>query len=242
MSKTALITGSAKRLGKEMAIHLASLGWNIAIHYNRSESEAKLFRDQLTAGYPDQQFELFQVDLGQLNEVEQLITRVFEAMGTIDLLINSASVFESSKLSQTPADLFDRHMNINFKVPFILSRNFAHTFNSGVIVNIVDSRIVTNQSNYAAYSLSKKALWEMTKMAAFEFGPEIRVNAIAPGLILAPEDKTEDYLWKLAGSIVMKRPGGLKPILTSLDYILENDYLTGQLLFCDGGENLGLTK
>jgi NAD(P)-dependent dehydrogenase (short-subunit alcohol dehydrogenase family) len=133
-------------------------------------------------------------------------------------------------------------MNINFKVPFILSRNFAHTFNSGVIVNIVDSRIVTNQSNYAAYSLSKKALWEMTKMAAFEFGPEIRVNAIAPGLILAPEDKTEDYLWKLAGSIVMKRPGGLKPILTSLDYILENDYLTGQLLFCDGGENLGLTK
>jgi NAD(P)-dependent dehydrogenase (short-subunit alcohol dehydrogenase family) len=73
MSKTALITGSAKRLGKEMAIHLASLGWNIAIHYNRSESEAKLFRDQLTAGYPDQQFELFQVDLGQLIEVERLI-------------------------------------------------------------------------------------------------------------------------------------------------------------------------
>ena len=242
MSKTALITGSAKRLGKEMAIHLASLGWNIAIHYNRSESDAKLFQDQLASGYPGQQFELFQVDLGQLDEVEQLISKVFATMGTIDLLINSASVFEPSKLNLTTTDLFDRHMNINFKVPFILSRNFAHTFDSGVIVNIVDSRIVTNQSNYAAYSLSKKALWEMTKMAAFEFGPEIRVNAIAPGLILAPEDKTEDYLWKLAGNIVMKRPGGLKPVLTSLDYILENDYLTGQLLFCDGGENLGLTK
>jgi len=241
MSKTALITGAAKRLGKEMSIHLASLGWNIAIHYNTSETEAKLFLDELAGSYPDQQFELFKADLNQSNEVEQLIPKVVETMGTIDLLINSASVFEPAKLSQTTTELFDRHMNINFKAPFILSRNFARNFNSGIIVNIVDSRIVTNKSNFAAYSLSKKTLWEMTKMAALEFGPEIRVNAIAPGLILAPEDKDEDYLWKLADHIVMKRPGGLKPILDSLDYILNNDYLTGQLLFCDGGENLGLT-
>ena len=242
MSKTALITGAAKRLGKEMSIHLAGLGWNIAIHYNTSETEAELFRNELSENYPDQQFKLFKTDLNQSNEVEQLIPKVVEAMGTIDLLINSASVFEPAKLSLTPTELFDRHMNINFKAPFILSRNFARTFNSGIIVNIVDSRIVTNKTNFAAYSLSKKALWEMTKMAAFEFGPEIRVNAIAPGLILAPEDKDEDYLWKLADHIVMKRPGGLKPILNSLDYILNNDYLTGQLLFCDGGENLGLTN
>jgi len=242
MSKTALITGAAKRLGKEMSIHLAGLGWNIAIHYNTSETEAELFRNELSENYPDQQFKLFKTDLNQSNEVEQLIPKVVEAMGTIDLLINSASVFEPAKLSLTPTELFDRHMNINFKAPFILSRNFARTFNSGIIVNIVDSRIVTNKTNFAAYTLSKKALWEMTKMAAFEFGPEIRVNAIAPGLILAPEDKDEDYLWKLADHIVMKRPGGLKPILNSLDYILNNDYLTGQLLFCDGGENLGLTN
>ena len=81
----------------------------------------------------------------------------------------------------------------------------------------------------------------MTKMAALEFGPNIRINAIAPGLTLPPEEKDEEYLWKLAENIAMKRPGGLKPILSSLDYILNNDYLTGQLLFCDGGENLGLT-
>jgi len=242
MSKTALITGAAKRLGKEMTLHLASLGWNIAIHYNTSEKEAKQFLDQLEGNYPDQQFTLFQTDLSKSSEVEQLIPKVVEAMGTIDLLINSASVFEPAKLSKTLTELFDRHMNINFRAPFILSRNFARTFNSGIIVNIVDSRIVTNKSNFAAYSISKKALWEMTKMAAFEFGPEIRVNAIAPGLILAPEEKDENYLWKLADHIVMKRPGGLKPILISLNYILDNDYLTGQLLFCDGGENLGLTN
>ena len=82
----------------------------------------------------------------------------------------------------------------------------------------------------------------MTKMAALEFGPDIRVNAIAPGLTLPPEEKGDDYLWKLAANIAMKRPGGLDPILKSLDYILDNDYLTGQILFCDGGENLGLTN
>ena len=82
----------------------------------------------------------------------------------------------------------------------------------------------------------------MTKMAALEFGPEIRVNAIAPGLILPPEEKGVEYLLKLSEKIAMKRPGGLDPILKSLDYILNNEYLTGQLLFCDGGENLGLTK
>jgi NAD(P)-dependent dehydrogenase (short-subunit alcohol dehydrogenase family) len=111
----------------------------------------------------------------------------------------------------------------------------------GTIINFVDTRIVNNKSNFAAYSLSKKALWELTKMTALELGPKIRVNAIAPGLSLPPEEKGEDYLWKLAENITMKRPGGLEPILKSLDYILNNDYLTGQLLFCDGGENLGLT-
>lgn len=242
MSKTALITGAAKRLGKEMTLHLASLGWNIAIHYNTSEAEAKLFLDQLAVSYPDQQFELFKADLSKSSEVEQLIPKVVEAMGTIELLINNASVFEQAILSQTLTELFDRQMNINFRAPFILTRNFAKICKSGVIVNFIDTRIVSNKSNYSAYSLSKKALWEMTKMAALEFGPNIRVNAIAPGLTLPPEEKGEEYLWKLSENIAMKRPGGLEPILKSLDFIMNNNYLTGQLLFCDGGENLGLTK
>ncbi|HAQ20457.1 MAG TPA: short-chain dehydrogenase [Prolixibacteraceae bacterium] len=239
MARTALITGAAKRAGKAIALHLAQHGWNIAIHYNTSETEAKQFQKELAGSYPDQQFGLFKADLNQTDEVEKLIPQVLKSMGTVDLLINNASVFEPAIISRTPTEFFDRLMNINFRVPFILTRNFALTFRSGVIVNIVDSRIVTNQSNFAAYSLSKKALWEITKMAALEFGPGIRVNALAPGLILPPEDKGDDYLRKLAGNIAMKRPGGLDPILKSLDYILDNDYLTGQLLFCDGGENLG---
>lgn len=240
MAKTALITGAAKRVGKAMAHHLAGQGWNIAIHYNSSEADAKLFQNELVMSFPNQQFELFKADMNQTEEVERLIPLVVQAMGTIDLLINNASVFEPAKLIETTSGFFDRQINVNLKAPFILIRDFAQAFRSGVIVNFVDTRIVTNQSGFAAYSISKKALWELTKMAALEFGPGIRVNAIAPGLTLPPEEKGEEYLWKLAEKIVMKRPGGLEPILKSLDYILNNDYLTGQLLFCDGGENLGL--
>lgn len=240
MYKTALITGAAKRVGRAMALHLASQGWNIAIHYNTSEPEARQFCDELTGNYPNQRFELFKADLNLPEEVELLIPQVILQMGSLDLLINNASVFEPVKLGETTTGFFDRQMNVNFKAPFILLRDFAQLLHSGVIVNFVDTRIVTNQSNFAAYSISKKALWELTKMAALEFGPDIRVNAIAPGLTLPPEDKGEDYLLKLAEKITMKRPGGLEPILKSLDYILDNDYLTGQLLFCDGGENLGL--
>ena len=242
MNPTVLITGAAKRLGKAMAYHLASRGWNIAIHYNSSEEEAFKVKNELSKSFPDQQFELFKANLEKADDVEQLVPEVTNKMQVIDLLINNASVFEPSAIRNTSTDLLDRQMNVNFRAPMILSRMFASTFKSGMIVNITDTRIVTNQSSHAAYSISKKALWELTKMTALEFGPGIRVNAIAPGLTLPPIEKGNDYLIKLSEKIAMKRPGGINPIIKSLDFIIENDYLTGQLIFCDGGENLGSTN
>ena len=239
MKKTVLITGSAKRLGKEMAIHLAKQGWNIAIHFHSSENLAISLKKKLSNDFPESKFELFKADLSDSNQVERLIPEVLEKMGKLDLLINNASVFDPGFIGETSPDFLDRQMNINFKTPFVLIRNFAQHVKKGAIINIVDTRISKNKSNYAAYSLSKKALWELTKMAALEFAPGIRVNAIAPGLTLPPEGKDESYLQKLAENIPMKKPGGVEPILQNLDYIIGNDYLTGQLLFADGGENLG---
>jgi pteridine reductase len=242
MTKTALITGAAKRVGKAMALHLAAQGWNIAIHYNSSENEALLLVDELKTSFTDQQFQLFKANLNNSTEVESLIPQVLQTMDNIDLLINNASVFDRCNIEDTDTDFLDRQMNINFRAPFILTREYARLVKKGLIINFVDTRITNNKSSFAAYSLSKKAVWEMTKMAALELGPSIRVNAIAPGLTLAPEEKGDDFLKKLAQTIAMKRPGGLYPILKSLNYILSNDYLTGQLLFCDGGENLGSTN
>lgn len=238
-NKTALITGSSKRVGKALAIHLASQGWNIALHFNSSKEAAQSLMEELQVQFPQSHFAIFKANLGNLDEVQKLISTVLKEFETIDLLVNNASVFEPSSLQETELELLDRQMTVNFLAPFLLSRDYAKSSQNGVIVNFVDTRITTNKSNFAAYSLSKKALWDLTKMAAFEFAPNIRVNAIAPGVTLSPEDKDETYLWDLAQKIPMKKPGGVEPILKSLDYILENDHLTGQLLFADGGENLG---
>jgi len=240
MTKTAIITGASKRVGKSVAEHLAAKGWSIAIHYHHSEDEATKLAVQLSAKFPDQKFKVFRANLNDISEVKKLVPAIISEMGGIDLLINNASVFEKSYLEETTVELYDRQLNINLKAPFFMMRDFLVHCKKGNIINFVDTRITTNKSDFAAYSLSKKGLWEITKMAALEFAPNIRVNAIAPGVTLPPEDKDENYLQKLAEKIPMKRPGGLEPILKSIDYILENNHLTGQLIFADGGENLGI--
>lgn len=238
MGQTALITGSARRIGKGIALHLASRGWNLALHYNTSNRAAERLQAELQKEYPEQEFVLFQSDLQNPFAVEQLVGGIIGVFGELNLLINNAAIFEASTIKESHFDLLDRLMMVNYRAPFLLTRDFARKVGSGIIVNMVDTRITTSQSDYAAYSLSKKALWELTKLAAYELAPAIRVNAIAPGVTLPPEDKDESYLWNLARRIPMKKPGGIEPILKSLDYILDNDHLTGQLLFCDGGQNL----
>ncbi len=240
MKQTALITGASKRIGKALAEHLAERSWNVAIHYNSSGQPAKSLVEQLSLKFPHQKFASFKANLNKSEKVAKLIPTAMSEFGKIDLLINNASVFNSGYLKGTSVELFDTQMNVNFKAPFFLIRDFANQCKTGNIVNFVDTRITSNKSNFAAYSLAKKSLWELTKMAALELSPAIRVNAIAPGVTLPPDDKDENYLLKLAQNIPMKKPGGLVPIIRSLDFILENDHLTGQLIFADGGENLGI--
>ena len=238
MLKTALITGAAKRIGKAIVNQLAYLGWNVIVYYNTSEKSVKLLIDSLKESFPDQRFEAIKANLDNMEEVENLIPTIFSEWGPFNLLVNNASVFEKAGIAETSVSFFERQINVNLKAPFILCRDFATYCKSGNIINLVDTRIVTNKPEYAAYSLSKKGLWELTKMAAIEFGPEIRVNAIAPGATLPPVEKDAAYLQKLAVKTPMKTPGGIEPVLKSIDFILNNNYLTGQLLFADGGENV----
>jgi NAD(P)-dependent dehydrogenase (short-subunit alcohol dehydrogenase family) len=243
--KPALVTGAGQRIGRGIAFHLAERGWNVAVHYNRSEKDAAELAQALSRKFPAGRFETFRADLTDTHETEMLMGRVATTMGKPEMLVNNASVFEPASIRNSTPQFFDRQMAVNFRAPFILIREFACLCEKGLIINLVDTRITGNQPGYAAYTIAKKALWELTKMAALELAPRIRVNAIAPGLALPPAGKDENYLLKLSGRVPMKKPGGLIPILKSVDFILENEYLTGQLLYCDGGENLGtiaLTK
>lgn len=239
MNKTALITGASKRIGRVLAENLAENGWNVIIHYNFSDAEALELSRLLKERFPDQGFWTVEANLANMSEVESLIPQLVSEIGEFQLLINNASVFDSGYIKETEHLLYAEQMDVNLRAPFFLMRDFALLCKRGNIINFTDTRITTNKSNYAAYSLSKKALWEATKMAAVEFAPDIRVNAIAPGVTLAPEEKNDEYLWELAKNIPMKEPVGLEPVLKSMEYILNNHHLTGQLLFADGGENLG---
>ena len=238
MGKVALITGSAVRIGRGIAGHLAEKGWSLALHYSTSLVEVSELESELRSKYSDQLFYSFKTDLGDASQTEKLIDQVIERFGSVDLLINNASAFEPGSLTQTDNYLLARLTMINFMTPFILMRDFAKKAGKGLIINILDARISNNKSDYLAYSLSKKSLWELTRMTALELAPRIRVNAIAPGAVLPPVGKDNSYLEKIAFNTPMKAPSGMISLLRSLDYIADNEDLTGQLIFCDGGGHL----
>lgn len=238
MNKVALITGSARRIGRSVALHMAGSGWDLALHYHHSHDRAIELVHQLERDYPEQRFHLFPADLVNTTELEQLIPSVMARFGRLDLLINNASVFEPSSLRESTSELFDRQWLTNLYAPVTLMRDFAKCSGKGLIINFTDTRIVKNESDYFAYTLSKKSLWEATRMAALELAPDIRVNALALGAILPPEGKDEGYLETIVLQSPMKTVPGIESVLESIDYILGNKSLTGQLIFCDGGSNL----
>lgn len=233
---TALITGAAKRIGEAIAFELASLGYNVALHYNKSEREAQLIAEKIkTFGV---RCELFPCDLADEKAVCGLIAAVYKKFSDLNVLVNSASIFEKSKFDIKDLKLFDAHFAINLKAPFILSSEFYRICKKGQIVNFLDTNIVKNHTSHVAYLLTKKCLAEMTKLAAVEFAPHIRVNGICPGLILPPKGQNVEYLDRMSHDIPLRRKGDVSYIRQSVKFFLENDFLTGQFIFNDGGEQL----
>ena len=232
----ALVTGGAVRIGRAMALFLARSGFDIALHYHRSEKAAKEVEHQINE--LGATCRLFQADLSRQDSLLGLIPQVKKTFSTLRLLINNAAIFEKARLVETEPELFDRHVALNFKAPFFLARDFARCVEQGQIINIVDQRIDSHRGDYFAYSLTKKSLAEMTKMAAAELGPHIRVNAIAPGFILPPADPADQDCERLLEKIPLKRQGSSDTICQSVKFFIDNDYVTGQILFADGGEHL----
>ena len=157
----------------------------------------------------------------------------------MNLLINNASVFEKSPIIKIDEKTFDKHFNVNFKVPFFMIREYANIVKKGNIINILDTKVRTNYApNFTAYNLSKKNLMNFTKMAALDLAPLIRVNAIAPGAVLKSSHTSEEDFEKIIQKTPLKIKIDAKQIAVSMKYILENPNLTGQILFCDNGSHL----
>ena len=178
-----------------------------------------------------------QADFTRPEEYETLISRTISQTESLDILINNASAFSADHLEDMNFAGLMRKIEINAWVPLVLSREFGRG-REGNIINILDTKITAQDLEHASYILSKKMLATLTEMMALEFGPGITVNAIAPGLILPPAGKDETYLARLAQGIPLKRSGNPEYIASAVIYLLTNDFMTGQVLFVDGGRHL----
>ena len=182
-SPAALVTGAAVRIGKAITLDLAEMGYSIALHFNSSRAEAeKLCRSIEALGAA---CEIFKADLTNPNELENLIPTVKKIFPKLSLLVNNAAVFQKAPLKQTDRKLFDSHFDLNFKAPFFLSSDFARVCKKGQIINILDTRITRNRSSHFAYTLSKKALADFTRLAAAELAPLKNVFAVGGELLHA---------------------------------------------------------
>lgn len=236
MKKAALVTGGAVRIGKEISLNLAQKGYDIALHYNSSEKEALETRELILETGTG--CELFRCDLSLPGEARKLIPKITESFGGLCVLVNNASIFENVGFRDVTPEFLETDMAINFKAPFFLSQSFSAETRGGLIVNFLDTRVRKNPVEHFCYNLSKKCLYHLTKMLARELAPDFRVNAVCPGAVLAPPGLGDDYLQKMARAAPMKRPGSVEDIINAFNYLLENDYVTGECLFVDGGMSL----
>jgi NAD(P)-dependent dehydrogenase (short-subunit alcohol dehydrogenase family) len=240
VKQAALVTGASKRIGLAIAGALAGRGYDIAMHYGKSREQAQASADKIKAMGVD--CRLFQADLSQFDQVAALAAGVVEAMPHCTVLVNSAAIFERAGLAGTDEAILNRHFAINFKAPFFLTRDLAAFWAKNNvranIVNILDTRITRQAVAHFAYTLSKKALYDFTKMAAKDLAPLVRVNGVCPGLILEPPGKDAAYLDKLVDTVPLKRRGSPADIAGAVMFLLDNDYITGQCIFVDGGESV----
>lgn len=237
--KAAVVTGGAVRLGKALALALAREGATLAIHYNSSTGPADETVAEIKAMGADAI--AIQGDLSQTDSAPLVIERAAARLGRVDILVNSAAIFEAANVASTTEAGWDRHFAINLRAPFFLSQAFASHVGperQGNIVNIADWRGLRPDTRYLAYSLSKAGVLSMTKALALALAPNIRVNAIAPGAILPPPGRGQAYLDQLAQAIPVQRVGSPDDIADSLVFLLRSDFVTGETLFITGGEHL----
>ena len=235
---TAIVTGGAVRMGKAMAIRLAQRGFNIALHHNASSVDGAL-EEILALGV---KCKTYQKDFSDLSQAKGFVREISEDFSDLELLINSSANFILENLEATTDKTLQDTVNINLLAPYILMRDYKKQVNRGMIVNILDQRILKNIPSFAAYSVAKAGLAHLTQLGAVEWGKTVRVNGIAPGLILPPPGGPEDYCQREAPKIPTQTHGSLVDITRGLDYLLDSPFVNGEILFIDGGESKGTGK
>ncbi len=232
--KTVLITGAAKRIGRAIATAFAGDGWNVILHCNRSVTEAEELRHSL----PGSGHAVVQGDFSTAESITAFLENLERSRLHFDCLVNSASCYLRKPLVTTSLQEMTAIYNVNFFAPFQLMRFFAEKMKSGCIINITDQRTASVDPAAGMYALAKKSLRDVTEAAALDWAPAIRVNAIAPGLVLSPPGVPPEKIEPLLKNVPMRTRTTEQEIAQACLFLAHAETITGQTLYLDGGMHL----
>ena len=242
-NKNLLITGAATRVGKAMALHFAEKGWNIALHYFRSSSKAKELKKIIEQNWV--KVALIKADLKNSKQVEKIVPLAKKKLGAIDCLINNAALFEKDDISNFTTKSWNDHFNINLLAPTILTKQFAKQASKKTvsnIINIIDQRIFNLTPFFMSYTISKSGLQTLTQTMAMRLGPNIKVNAIAPGPTIKSKRQTDRHFRNQVKSTLLKKSVRLEDICDTVEFLINNNSITGQIVAVDSGQNLSRNR
>lgn len=233
-NKTVLITGAAIRVGKAIAAAFSAKGAKAIIHYNTSHKEA--LETLAAIGGEKKGHRIIQGDLAEADCAE----RIFSGCGRVDILINSASIYNVKSLLDETEEESGRQFRINFSAPLELMKNFARQkdIREACIINILDQRIASSGDADGSYCLSKKALADATLAAALQWAPSIRVNGIAPGPVIAPKGLEYSKMEKVLKQVPSGKAVKMEDLTATCIFLAENDSITGSIIYVDGGQHL----
>ncbi|MFT4091270.1 MAG: SDR family oxidoreductase [Asticcacaulis sp.] len=239
VTKTALVTGAAKRIGRAVAFKLAHQGYDIGVHYGVSRDAALRLCEEL--GALGVRATPLQADLSQAESIQNLIPAATAALGPLQVLVNNASVFHDDRPGSIEVEAWQTHMNTNLLAPVLLSQAFAGQTDlpeNATIINLIDQRVLKPSPPFFSYGLSKAGLWYATRTLAQGLAPKVRVNAVGPGPTLPSIHQTQDEFEAEAASTLLQKPVTPEDIAAAVSYLIEARAVTGQMICVDSGQHL----
>jgi len=239
MTKTVLITGAAKRVGRAIALELAQAGYDVALHFRESATEAKALAGEIAAF--GRRTALVQADLEDEAAVEAMLPNAIAELGPITALVNNASLFVRDEVSDVTRAGWDRQLAVNLRAPFVLTQQFARLLPAGAdgaVINMLDQRVWNYTPHFVSYTVSKAGLWTLTQTLALALAPRIRVNGVGPGPILPNDNQSAEQFHTHWSSLPLQRKINPVDVARTVRFLVESPALTGQMIAVDGGEHL----
>ena len=235
--RAALVTGAGHRVGRAIALALAARGVRVAVHYNRSGVPAEETAARIRQAGGDAR--LLQADLTRPEAPARLVDDAATALDGLDILVNSAAVMERTPIGEVTTAAWDAMFALNLRAPFFASQAAArHMTKGGAIVNIADLAAFETWPAYVPHGISKAGVVQMTRALARTLAPAVRVNAVAPGVVLLPETWSTADAERLASTTPLRRVGSPDDVAGAVLYLLEADYVTGHTIVVDGGRHV----